>query len=89
MSYILQFVQKYQPSAAEDFFRLEAEFTEWSVAPRISPKAGDIKCFRMAIRPTPWSGRANSLYWTDVQNALKKLADDPTHTALFKQHCHI
>jgi hypothetical protein len=85
MSYILQFVQKYQPSAAEDFFKLEAQFKELE---RCSPEFPQGRRFQLLSKGQPtntmvWEGEFASL--DDVQNALKKLADDPTHTALFEK----
>ncbi len=85
MSYILQFVQKYHPSAAEDFFKLEAEFKELE---RCCPEFPQGRRFQLLSQGQPtntmvWEGEFASL--DDVQNALKKLADDPTHTTLFER----
>jgi hypothetical protein len=85
MSYILQFVQKFQPSAAEHFFRLEAEFKELE---RCFPEFPQGRRFQLLSQGQPtntmvWEGEFASL--DDVQNALKKLADDPNHTKLFEK----
>lgn len=85
MSYILHFVQKYQPSAAEDFFKLEVEFKKLE---RCSPAFPQGRRFQLLSdgRPTNtmvWEGEFASL--DDVQNALKQLADDPAHTELFEK----
>jgi hypothetical protein len=85
MSYILHFVQKYQPSAAEDFFKLEAEFKNLE---RCSPSFPQGRRFQLLSDGQPtntmvWEGEFASL--DDVQAALQKLADDPTHTRLFEK----
>ncbi len=85
MSYILQFVQKYQPSAVEHFFKLEAEFKELE---RCSPEFPQSRRFQLLSKGQPtntmvWEAQFASL--DDVQNAIKKLADDPTHTKLFEK----
>lgn len=85
MSYILLFVQRYQASAAEAFLKLEAEFKELECR---SPQLPQGRRYQML------SGceQTNTLLWEcefasfdDVQNALKEMADDPTHTALFNK----
>ncbi len=85
MSYILLFVQQYQPSAAQMFLKLEAEFKELE---RRSPEFPQGKRYQLLSEGKP----TNTLVWEaefasldDVQNALNKMADDPTHTALFKK----
>ena len=85
MSYILRFVQQYQPSAAQAFLKLEAEFKELE---RRSPQSPQGRRYQRLSEGEP----ANTLIWEcefasldDVQNALKKMADDPTHTALFQK----
>lgn len=85
MSYILQFVQTYEPSAAEHFFKLEAEFKQLE---RCSPEFPQGRRFQLLSKGQPtntmvWEGEFASL--EDVENALKKLADDPTHTTLFQK----
>jgi hypothetical protein len=85
MPYILQFVQKYQPSSAEHFFKLESEFKQLE---RCSPEFPQGRRFQLLSKGQPtntmvWEGEFASL--DDVQNALKKLADDPTHTTLFEK----
>jgi hypothetical protein len=85
MSYILVFVQQYQPSAAQAFLKLEADF---KALERRSPQFPQGKRYQLLSGGEP----ANTLIWEcefasleDVQNALKKMADDPTHTALFEK----
>jgi len=85
MSYILLLVQQYQPSAARTFLKLEAEFKELE---RRSPQFPQGKRYQLLSEGEPtntlvWEGEFASL--DDVQNALKKMADDPTHTALFEK----
>jgi hypothetical protein len=85
MSYILQFIQKYEPSAAEHFFKLEAEFKQLEHCSAGFPQG---RRFQLLSKGQPtntmvWEGEFASL--DDVENALKKLADDPTHTALFEK----
>lgn len=83
MSYILRFVQTFQASSAEAFLALEAEFEELE---RRSPQFPRGRRSQMLVEGKP----ANILIWEcqfsslqDVESALRKLADDPTHTALF------
>lgn len=85
MPYILRLVQSYEPSGAAKFLELEAQFQELE---RASPG------FPQGMRYQLLSGdeAANVLVWqsefaslTAVQDALQKMADDPTHTALFDQ----
>ena len=83
VSYILLFVQQYRPSAAEAFLKLEAEFKELE---RSSPELAQGRRYLSEGEP------ANTLLWEcefasldDVQDALKKMADDPTHQALFEK----
>ena len=85
MSYILQFVQTYEPSAAEDFLKLESEFKQLE---RCSPEFPQGRRFQLLSKGQPtntmvWEGEFMSL--EDVENALKKLANDPTHTTLFEK----
>lgn len=70
MSYVLQFVQKYEPSAAEHYFRLEAEFKQLE---RRSPGFPQGRRFQLLAKGQPtntmvWEGEFASL--DDVQNAL-------------------
>src|ERR1035437_3395204 len=85
MSYILLFVQQYQPSAARAFFQLEAEFQEME---RSSPQLPQGRRYQLLSEGEP----TNTFVWecefaslNDVQDALEKIADDPTHTALFEK----
>ncbi len=85
MSYILRLVQQYQPSAARAFLKLEAEFKELE---RRSPQSPQGRRYHLLLDGEP----TNTLVWEcefasldDVQNALKKMADDPTHTTLFEK----
>jgi hypothetical protein len=85
MSYILLLVQQYQPSAAQAFLKLEAEFKELE---RRSPQFPQGKRYQLLSEGEPtntlvWEGEFASL--DDVQNALNKMAHDPTHTALFEK----
>lgn len=85
MPYRLLFVQKYQPSAAQVFFKLEAEFAELE---RRSPHFPQGRRYQMLSEGEPmntlvWECEFTSLH--DVENALKRIADDPTHTALFEK----
>lgn len=85
MSYILRLVQQYQPSAAQSFLRLEAEFKELE---RRSPEFPQGKRFQLISGGEPtntvvWEGEFASL--EDVQEALNKMTDDPKHTALFEK----
>jgi hypothetical protein len=85
MSYILRFVQTYKPTDAERFFELEAEFKDLE---RRSPN------FPQGRRSQPLleGELTNTLIWEKefsslqkLQDALKTIADDPTHTALFRE----
>ncbi len=85
MSYILLLVQQYQPSAAGAFLKLEAEFKELE---RSTPQFPQGKRYQLLSAGEP----TNTILWKcefdsldDVQNALKKMADDPTHSALFEK----
>lgn len=85
MSYLLRFVQTFEPSAAQAFFELEAEFKELE---RRSPQFPQGRRSQMLSEDEPtnvliWEGEFSSLQ--DVEDALKKLADNPTHTALFEK----
>lgn len=85
MSFILRFTQQYQPSANRAFFELEAQFQKLE---RSVPQ------LPIGRRSQPLSGvmPTNTLVWecefpslADVQDALKKIAEDPTHTKLFEK----
>ena len=85
MSYILRFVQQYQPSAARKFFELETQFRDLELCSPHLPKGK---------RYQPLSGRepANTLVWecefpslAGIQKALETLIDDSAHTALFEK----
>ena len=85
MSYVLRLIQQYHPSHIQDFFELEAQF---QALERRSPQ------FPRGRRYQPFSGaeQTNTLVWecefdslAEVQEALKKMDDDPTHTALFEK----
>jgi hypothetical protein len=85
MSYVLLFVQKYQPSAAEVFFKLEAEFAELE---RCSPQFPQGRRYQLLSEGEP----TNTLLWQcefasldDLRRALKEMSDDPTHMALFEK----
>ncbi|HZC43847.1 MAG TPA: hypothetical protein VE195_06700 [Acidobacteriaceae bacterium] len=83
MSYLLRFVQTYEPSSAQAFFALEAEFKQLE---HRSPKLPQGRRSQMLSEGKPtnvliWESEFSSLQ--DVEVALKKLADDPTHTSLF------
>jgi hypothetical protein len=85
MPYILRLVQQYEPSAAATFFELEAQFQELE---RKSPGSPQGKRYQLLSGDEPanvfvWESEFASLL--EVQNALKKMADDPTHTALFEK----
>jgi hypothetical protein len=78
-------VQQYQPFAVRAFFELEAQFQELE---RRLPQ------FPQGRRYQPLSGGepTNTLVWecefdslAEVQEALKKMDDDPMHTALFEK----
>jgi hypothetical protein len=85
MSYILLLVQEYQPSAAGEFLKLEADFEKLEHS---SPQFPPGKRYQLVSEGEP----TNTLLWKcefasleDVQNALKKMANDPTHSALFQK----
>lgn len=85
MPYRLLFVQKYQPSAVQIFFKLEAEFAELE---RRLPHFPQGRRYQLLSGGEPM----NTLVWEcefasldAVESALKKIADDPTHTALFEK----
>jgi len=85
MSYLLRFVQTFEPSAAQRFFELEAQF---QALERCSPQFPQGRRYQMLSEGKPtnvliWEGEFSSLQ--DVEDALKKLASDPTHTALFEK----
>lgn len=85
MTYILRFVQQYRPADREAFLDIEARFEELE---RSSPH------LPRGRRYQPLSGASpnHSMVWEcqfqslgDVQTALRRLNDDPTHTRLFQQ----
>jgi hypothetical protein len=85
MPYILRFVQQYQPSAAQAFLQLEAEFRELE---RRSPQFPQGTRYQLLLE----GEITNTLVWecafaslNDVQNALKKMSEDPTHASLFEK----
>jgi|ERR1700689_4303961 hypothetical protein len=85
MSYLLRLVQHYQPSGERTFFELEAQFQELE---RHLPEFPQGKRYQLVSGREP----ANVLVWecelaslVEVENALKKMADDPTHTVLFEK----
>lgn len=85
MSYLLRFIQEYQPSESRSFLELEAQFQDLERATpnlprgkRYQPLAG--------IEPT------NTLIWececaslAEVQLVLSSLESEPGHMALFEQ----
>ena len=85
MPYLLRFAQTFEPSAAQRFFELEAQF---QALERCSPQFPQGRRAQMLSEGQPtnmliWEGEFSSLQ--DVEDALRKLADDPTHTALFEK----
>jgi hypothetical protein len=85
MSYLLRFIQQYQPSAGQAFMELEARFQELE---RNAPHLPQGKRYQ----PVSGSEPTNTLIWEcecaslqEVESALKMLADDPTHTELFEK----
>jgi hypothetical protein len=85
MSYVLLFVQKYQLSAAQAFFQLEAEFAELE---RRSPQFPQGRRYQLLAEGEP----TNTLLWQcefasleDLHHALQEMSDDPTHIALFEK----
>ena len=85
MSYLLRFVQTYQPTAAQTFFELEAQFKELERRSSQFPQ-GRRSQLMSEGEPTNtliWEGEFSSLQ--DLQDALKTIADNPTHTALFEK----
>jgi hypothetical protein len=85
MPYILRFVQTYEPTAAERFFKLEAEFKDLE---RRSPHFPQGRRSQLLLEgeltnTLIWEGEFSSLQ--KLQDALNTIADDPTHTALFRE----
>jgi hypothetical protein len=85
MSYILLLVQQYQPAAAQEFFKLERDFIELEHS---SPQFPQGRRYQLLSEGEP----TNTILWRsefasleDVQNALRKMADDPIHSALFEK----
>jgi len=85
MSYILRFTQQYQISNAQVFLELETQFQALEMH---TPK------FPRGRRYQPLAGGepTNTLVWecafdslTDIEAALKIIADDPMHTELFEK----
>lgn len=78
-------MQKYQPAAVAEFLKLEADF---EALEHSSPQFVQVRRYQLLSEGEP----TNTLLWKcefasldDVQNALKKMADDPTHSALFEK----
>ena len=83
MTYILRFVQQFEPGNANAYLELEKQFKDIE---RVNPS------FPKAKRYQPVSGAepSNSLVWESefeslqaIEAALKVIADDPTHTELY------
>ena len=86
MSYHLRFVQTFEPSAAQRFFELEAPIP--SVGALLATVSARPRRSQMLAEGQPtnaliWEGDFSPLQ--DVEDPLKKLADDPAHTALFEK----
>jgi hypothetical protein len=85
MSYLLKFIQQYQPSAGRVFLELEGQFQELE---RNSPHLPQGRRYQ----PISGGEPTNTLIWececaslAEVEEALKKLADEPMHTVLCEQ----
>lgn len=85
MSYLLRFIQQYQPSAGRTFMELEAQFQELERNSPHLPKG-------RRYQPLSGGEPTNTLIWecefaslAEVQSALQQLADEPTHTDLFEK----
>jgi hypothetical protein len=85
MAYILRFVQSYKPANRREFLALESQFQELEEHSPVLP------CGR---RSQPISGctSTNTLIWecefpslAEIQQALLRMADDPTHSSLWEQ----
>jgi hypothetical protein len=62
MPYLLRFVQTFQPSAAQAFFELEAQFEALGAARQSFRKAGGLSCCRKENQPTFSSGKVHFLH---------------------------
>ncbi len=85
MAYLLRFVQQYDPSAAREFLELEAQFRDLE---RRSPHLPQGKRYQPVSGAQPthtliWECECGSL--AEVDDAIQKLKDDPTHTILFEK----
>jgi len=85
MPYVLRFVQQYDPASAREFLELEAQFRNLE---RSSPNLPQGKRFQplSGAQPTHtliWECEFGSL--AEVDAAIQKLKDDPTHTILFEK----
>jgi hypothetical protein len=85
MAYVLRFVQWYKPSHRQQFLALESKFQELERQSEVLPRG-------RRYQPLSGSEPTNSLIWeckfaslAEVQESLRRLADDPTHTVLFEQ----
>jgi hypothetical protein len=85
MSYLLRFIQQYQPSAGRAFLELEAQFRDLE---RNSPNLPQGRRYQ----PVSGGEPTNTLIWececaslAEVQEALKRLADEPMHTVLYEK----
>jgi hypothetical protein len=85
LTYLLRFVQKFQPDKREAFMELERKFIELERSAEEFPKGK---------RFTPYSGReaVNTLIWESefetleaAQEALAFLERDSRHEALYRQ----
>jgi len=85
MSYLLRFIQQYQPSTGRAFLELEAKFQELERSIPHLPKG-------KRYQPVSGGIPTNTLIWececgslAEVQAALDNLTRDPGHTELFEQ----
>jgi hypothetical protein len=85
MSYLLRFIQQYQPSAGQAFLELEAQFQDLEQRSNHLPRG-------RRYQPVSGSQPTNTLIWececaslAEVQLALERLAQEPMHTALFEK----
>lgn len=85
MPYLLRFVQHYQPSSAQVFLELEAQFQQLE---RRSPHLPQGRRYQPVSGGQPthtlvWECECDS--FADAEAAIRKLAGDKEHTALFEK----
>ena len=84
MQYTLRIVQKYPSASAEAFLRLEAEFKQLELRSPGFPQGRRYMLVSETEADNIFVWESDFASIEDVQNALKTMAEDPSHSELFE-----